>query len=123
MLLALAMFAAGMVEYFLAAYWTQVVVKRDAGRTAVTTFLSVMLWGFVVANIRLSDPALLVIHGLGCAVGAGAVCWWQNDEPSLDERPEPEAIGATDPGRPPARLRARVEEAFEEREPSLPVAA
>src|SRR5206468_3436070 len=75
MLLALALFAAGVAEYILAAYWTHVVVTKKVGRTAATTFLNVMLWGFVVANLKLSDPALLVTHGLGCALGAASMCW------------------------------------------------
>lgn len=76
MLLALALFAAGVVEYTLAAYWTQIVVSKRVGQTAAVTFMNVMLWGFVVANLKLADVTLLVIHGLGCALGAALTCWW-----------------------------------------------
>jgi hypothetical protein len=75
MLLALALFLAGVAEYVLAAYWTHALVTKKVAQTAGVTFLNVMLWGFVVTNLRVSEPRLLVIHGLGCALGAALTCW------------------------------------------------
>jgi len=79
--LPVAMFAAGVVEYVLATFWTNAIVTRAVGRTAAATFVNVMLWGFVVSNLRISDPFILVIHGLGCALGAGTTCWWAKRAP------------------------------------------
>jgi hypothetical protein len=86
MWLALGLFAAGWAEYGLAAYWTRALVTKDVGRTAAATFVNVMLWGFVVANLKLGDPALLVVHGLGCSLGAAAMCWWAKREEATVRR-------------------------------------
>lgn len=90
MLLAIALFAAGIAEYMLAAYWTRVVVARAVGRTAAVTFVNVMVWGFIVANIKIEEPLLLVIHGAGCALGASLVCAW-------GDAPPEEPVRAADP--------------------------
>jgi hypothetical protein len=76
MLLALALFGAGILEYIGAAYWTRAVVGNDVGRASAATFFNVMVWGFVVANLKLAEPQMLVVHGLGCALGAGLTCAW-----------------------------------------------
>lgn len=73
-MLALALFVVGVVEYGLAAAWTRVVVSKRALPTAVVTFVNVMLWGFVITNLEPGNPWLLVVHGLGCAIGAAATC-------------------------------------------------
>jgi hypothetical protein len=72
--LALALFAVGMVEYGLATLWTRVVVSRQAGATALVTFLNVLMWGFVITSLEPGNPGLLVIHGAGCALGAAIAC-------------------------------------------------
>jgi len=71
---ALALFVVGGVEYLLAAWWTQTVVDRRVGVTAVVTFVNVLLWGFVITRLEPDQPVLLVAHGLGCAVGAALAC-------------------------------------------------
>lgn len=71
----LALFAAGVVEYGLAALWTQALVAQKAGLTAGVTFLNVMVWGFVITSLKPGDPWAIVTHGLGCALGAATTVW------------------------------------------------
>jgi hypothetical protein len=72
----LALFAAGVVEYGLAALWTQCLIAQRAGLTGGVTFLNVMLWGFVITNLKPGDPWAIITHGLGCALGAAATVWY-----------------------------------------------
>src|SRR5687768_3859204 len=88
-MLALALFVAGLIEYVLVAYWTHALVTKDVGKTTATTFVNVMLWGFVVTNLRLDEPILLVIHGIGCALGAGLTCWWTKEAERRATTPAP----------------------------------
>jgi hypothetical protein len=109
--LALALFAVGVVEYTLAALWTRVVVTRRAGATALVTFVNVLLWGFVITSLEPGNPGLLVIHGAGCALGAAASCWIGADE-----------VREVSP-RPARRLYARRATARARRRPVRPGAA
>lgn len=70
------LFVAGVLEYALATRWTQALVAGHVGMTGGITFVNVLLWGFVVANLRVGDPLAIVTHGLGCALGAAATVWW-----------------------------------------------
>lgn len=72
----LALFVAGVVEYGLAALWTQALVAEKATLTAGITFVNVMVWGFVITSLEPGDPWCIVTHGLGCALGAAVTVWW-----------------------------------------------
>lgn len=90
-MLLIALFAAGMVEYGLAALWTQALVAQKAGLTAGVTFVNVMVWGFVITNLKPGDPWCIVVHGLGCALGAATSVWWSRR--AGGKLPEPEPSG------------------------------
>jgi len=85
MLTIIIVFVAGIVEYLLAVYWTQTVVAKHVKRAAAITFLNVMLWGFVVMNLRLGDPILLIVHAIGCAIGSAIACAYLTEPNSVDE--------------------------------------
>lgn len=85
----LSLFAVGVVEYLLAAWWTQALIARNAPMTSTVTFVSVLLWGFVITQLEPGAPWRIVAHGLGCALGAGIAARWS---PS-DKRTEPAKEG------------------------------
>lgn len=84
------LFVAGVVEYALAAGWTQALVAGRVGRIGAITFVNVLVWGFVVSNLRVGDPLAIVTHGLGCALGAAATVWWNGRSAADASEPEPE---------------------------------
>ena len=109
-MLALALFAVGMVEYGLATLWTRVVVSRQVGATALVTFVNVLLWGFVITSLEPGNPGLLVIHGAGCALGAAVACRFGAGEV--------EAMPASAPRRSTRRVSARRAHARARRRPA-----
>jgi hypothetical protein len=82
----LALFVVGVAEYLLAAWWTQALIARNVGITGTVTFVNVMLWGFVITNLEAGEPAPIIVHGLGCALGAGVATWWA---PAREPSPTP----------------------------------
>lgn len=64
------LFVLGIIEYGLAALWTQAVVARKSIYVSIITFVNIMLWGYVTSFIATGSLKYLVAHASGCALGA-----------------------------------------------------